>query len=63
MANDDSKTGGKQLPAKPGAAAPGKAKKISSLSKDAAEFLAKMDKKKAGPSDIANALEQWLNNE
>lgn len=63
MANDNSKADGAQLPAKGNGAAPAKPKKISALSKDAAEFLAKMDKKKAGPSDIANALEQWLNNE
>ena len=63
MAKDNSKTGGNQLPAKQGSGTPAKPKKISALSKDAAEFLAKMDKKKAGPGDIANALEQWLNNE
>jgi len=63
MANDKSKAGGSKLPAKQGAGTPAKPKKISSLSKDAAEFLAKMDKRKAGPGDIANALEQWLNNE
>jgi len=63
MANGKPKAGGSKLPAKHGAGTPAKPKKISSLSKDAAEFLAKMDKKKAGPGDIANALEQWLNNE
>ena len=63
MANEKSKADGSQLPVKKGASTPAKVKKIQSVSKNAAEFLAKMDKKKAGPGDIANALEQWLDKE
>ena len=53
---------GRQLPVKAGSTTPVPKKKIKPLTKDAAEFLAKMDMKKSGPSDIANMLEQWLNN-
>jgi hypothetical protein len=52
----------KNLPAKGTVNLPGKNKKISSMSKEAAEFISKMDKKKKSPVDIASALESWLDN-
>ena len=60
MTDASKNNGGNSVPAKQGETKP---VKISSLSKEADEFMKKMDKKKAGPGDIASALEQWLNNE
>jgi len=63
MDKQNGKASGGDLPAIKGVSTLGGGKKIHPLSKGAAEFLSKMNKKKAGPDEIANLLEQWLNND
>lgn len=54
--------GGKSLPVKQNKAVV-KTTKIGALPKEIDEFMKKMEKKKAGPGEIASALEQWLDSE
>ena len=63
MADNSPPKDERQLPSKQASSVSAKVKKIPAVTKDAAAFMATMEKKKAGPNDIASALEQWLNNE